>query len=221
MDSASTADPNGRLAVLRCGMAALNLVATDERLAQLEAYLELLNKWNRHYNLTAVRDPTAMLYHHLLDCLAVVEPLDRQLQGRAVRLLDVGSGAGLPGVVLSIMRPHWSISCVDAVAKKATFVRQVAGELSLRNLQSLHARVEALDSAPFGVVISRAFASLLDFTTLTRRHLTATGLWLAMKGKIPVEEIEAMPRDVEVFHVEPVAVPGLSAQRCLVWMRPV
>lgn len=221
MESGLTADPDGRLAVLRAGVAALHLTASDAALAQLLAYLELLGKWNRLYNLTAVRDPQEMLHQHLLDCMAVIAPLDKYLQGRAARLLDVGSGAGLPGAVFSIMRPQWSISCVDAVAKKATFVRQVASELSLRNLQSVHARVEDFDSPPFDLVTSRAFASLLDFTALTRRHLGASGVWLAMKGKLPVDEIAALPSSVDVFHVEQLTVPGLHAQRCLVWMRPV
>ena len=137
-----------------------------------------------------------------------------------MRVLDVGSGAGLPGVVLALARPDWSVCCVDAVAKKASFVRQVAGELKLANLQSRHARVESLAEGAFDLIVSRAFASLRDFSQLTRNQLAADGCWCAMKGVVPDDEIAALPPDVEVFHVEPLVVPALDAQRCLVWMRP-
>jgi 16S rRNA (guanine527-N7)-methyltransferase len=109
---------------------------------------------------------------------------------------------------------------VDAVAKKATFIQQVAAELKLPNLHGVHSRVEQLSTPPFGVITSRAFASLLDFTTLTRQHLAPGAVWMAMKGQHPTDEIAALPADVEVFHVEQLTVPGLDAQRCIVWMRP-
>jgi 16S rRNA (guanine527-N7)-methyltransferase len=117
------------------------------------------------------------------------------------------------------MRPHWSVCCVDTVAKKVGFVRQAEGELGLTNLEVVHARVEAFQGPGFEVVASRAFASLADFTAVTDRHLVPGGYWLAMKGKVPEEEIAALPQWVEVFHVEQIRVPGLNAQRCLVWMR--
>jgi len=202
-------------------MQALGLPASDVAVDPLLAYLDLLQKWNQAYNLSAVRDPQRMVHQHLLDSLAALPPLDRHLQGRDdARILDVGSGAGLPGVVWALMRPGWSICCVDAVAKKVSFIRQVAAELSLRNLQGEHSRVEQLQRPGFDLVASRAFASLVDFSALTRRHLQPGGCWVAMKGKVPKEEIAALPADVEVFHVEPLQVPGLDAQRCLVWMRP-
>jgi 16S rRNA (guanine527-N7)-methyltransferase len=188
--------------------------------ARLEAYLGLLAKWNAAYNLTAVRDPAQMRVQHLADCLSVVAPLRRQLGGRAARILDVGSGGGLPGVVLALSDPSWDVTCVDTVGKKAAFVRQVAGELGLPNLHAEHARVESLKAAPFDVITSRAFASLPDFVRWTRPLLASGGIWMAMKGKRPDDEIAALPADVEVFHVEPLAVPGLDAERCLVWMRP-
>jgi 16S rRNA (guanine527-N7)-methyltransferase len=209
-----------RRAALRAGLEALSLPVADSLPERLLAYLDLLLKWNRAYNLSAVRDPQQMVHQHLLDCLAVLPPLDRHLQGRKARILDVGSGAGLPGVVWALMRPNWSVCCVDAVGKKASFVRQVAAELALRNLQAEHARVEQLRLPAFDVVVSRAFASLVDFTALTRKHLSPGGCWLAMKGKVPEDEIAALPAEVTVFHVEPLQVPGLDAQRCLVWMRP-
>lgn len=186
-----------------------------------EAYLGLLAKWNAAYNLTSVRDPAQMRIQHLADCLAVVEPLRRQLgAGAPARILDVGSGGGLPGVVLAIAEPAWDVTCIDAVGKKAAFVRQVAGELALPNLHAEHARVEALEAEPFDVITSRAFGSLADFVRWTRPLLAAGGVWMAMKGRRPDDEIAALPSDVEVFHVEPLAVPGLDAERCLVWMRP-
>jgi 16S rRNA (guanine527-N7)-methyltransferase len=209
-----------RAGLLRAGLETLALQATDAAIARLLDFLDLLVKWNRHYNLTSVRDPRQMLHQHLLDCLAVLPALDRHLQGREARLLDVGSGAGLPGVVLAAMRPQWKICCVDAVAKKATFVRQVAAELGLKNLLATHARAESLQLEPFDLVISRAFASLSDFTRLTRRHVAPGGCWLAMKGRNPVEELAELPEAIEVFHVEQLSVPGLQAQRCLIWMRP-
>jgi 16S rRNA (guanine527-N7)-methyltransferase len=190
---------------------------TDPR---FQRYLGLLAKWNAAYNLTAVRDPAQMQIQHLADCLAVVESLRRQVGiGRSARVLDVGSGGGLPGAVLAIAEPQWDVTCVDAVGKKAAFVRQVASELALPNLHAVHARVESMMSAPFDVVTSRAFASLAEFTDLTRAVLTPDGVWMAMKGKRPDEEIAALPRDIEMFHVESIAVPNLGADRCLIWMR--
>jgi 16S rRNA (guanine527-N7)-methyltransferase len=141
----------------------------------------------------------------------------RSAQGR---LLDVGSGGGLPGVVIATLLPGWDVTCVDAVAKKTAFIRQVAGALSLPNLHAVHGRVEQLGVAPFDLITSRAFASLADFTALTRRHLAPCGAWMAMKGRAPDDEIAALPPDVGVFHVEPLQVPGLGAQRCLIWMQP-
>jgi 16S rRNA (guanine527-N7)-methyltransferase len=187
---------------------------------RLERYLSLLAKWNAAYNLTAVRDPAQMRAQHLADCLVAVEPLRRQLgEGKPASLLDVGSGGGLPGVVLAIAEPAWDVTCIDAVGKKAAFIRQVAGELALPNLHAEHARVETLHAPPFDLITARAFASLADFTRLTRALLAPGGVWMAMKGKRPDEELAALPPDVTAFHVEPLTVPGLQAERCLVWMR--
>lgn len=198
----------------------LDLPLSSAQADRLLAYLALLRQWNATYNLTAIRDPAQMLTAHVADCLATVAPLHRQLRLGATRLLDVGSGGGLPGVVIAILCPSLSVSCVDAVGKKAAFVQQVAGELSLRNLRSQHARVEQLRDPSFDVVTSRAFATLTEFTQLTRRCLADTGIWMAMKGKTPSDELALLPTDVAVFHVEPLVVPGLGADRCLVWMRP-
>ncbi len=204
----------------------LGVQLTDAQADALLSYLDLIQKWTKVYNLTAVRDPKEMLTHHLLDSLAAVPPLRHALSqtdlppGQGARLLDVGAGAGLPGVVIAVCCPEVDVSCVDTVAKKAAFIQQVAVSLKLPNLRGVHARVESLDG-PFDVVTSRAFASLVDFTTWSRQALGAHSVWLAMKGKHPTEEIAALPASVQVFHVEPLAVPGLEAERCIVWMRPV
>ena len=174
-----------------------------------------------------MRDPQEMMTHHLLDSLAAVAPLRRHVAGlqqggvAAVKLLDVGSGGGLPGVVFAICCPEVDVSCVDTVGKKAAFIQQAAVALKLRNLHGVHARVETL-TTPFDLISCRAFASLPDFVTWSRSALAAPhGVWLAMKGKHPEDEIAALPADVAVFHVEQLTVPGLDAERCIVWMKPV
>lgn len=204
---------------LESGASALGLRLSEEQVSQLLGYLDLLAKWNKVYNLTAVRDPAEMLTHHLLDSLAIVQPLARHLSGRPARLLDVGSGGGLPGVVLSILFPELSVDCVDTVAKKAAFVQQVAAQLKLPRLRGLHARVENL-TGPYDVIACRAFASLPDFISWSRSALAPHGVWLAMKGRLPQDEIDALPPDIDVFHVEQLVVPELDAERCIVWMRP-
>ena len=194
------------------------LHASPAQRQALAVYLQLLLRWNTTYNLTAVRTPEAMLTQHLADCLAVVRPLQRHAE--TGRLLDVGSGGGLPGVVIATLLPGWQVTCVDAVGKKAAFVRQVAASLPLQNLRAEHARIEQLQQPPFDVITSRAFASLADFTRVTRPHLATAGVWMAMKGRAPDTEVAELPPEVAVFHVEQLVVPGLDAQRCLVWMRP-
>ena len=206
---------------LQAGLTALGLSLSPKQQQQLLDYLALLGKWNRVYNLTAVREGEDMLTHHLLDSLAVVAPLRRALsdiQTAPPRVLDVGSGGGLPGVVIAIACPEVAVTCVDTVAKKAAFIQQAAAELGLPHLRATHARVENLREA-YDVVTSRAFASLKDFVTWSRSALAPNGVWMAMKGRQPDGEIAELPADVSVFHVEPIAVPGLDAQRCIVWMR--
>ncbi|RQO84195.1 16S rRNA (guanine(527)-N(7))-methyltransferase RsmG [Acidovorax sp. FJL06] len=213
---------------LQAGSEALALGLSEAQITQLMDFLALLQKWNKVYNLTAVRDPQEMMTHHLLDSLAAVAPLRRHAAGlqqggavAAVKLLDVGSGGGLPGVVFAICCPEVDVSCVDTVGKKAAFIQQAAVALRLRNLHGVHARVETL-TTPFDIISCRAFASLPDFVTWSRSALAAPhGVWLAMKGKHPEDEIAALPTDVAVFHVEQLAVPGLDAERCIIWMKPV
>ncbi len=204
---------------LRAGAATMGVALSDTQGEQLLAYGTLMLKWNKVYNLTALRDPASVLTHHLLDSLAAVTPLQREWAGKG-KLLDVGSGGGLPGVVISIMRPDLEVSCLDAVAKKAAFVQQVAAELELPNLRGLHARVESL-AGSYEVISSRAFASLPDFFDGSMNLLASGGVWLAMKGKVPTDELAGVPKGVSVFHVEQLTVPGLDAERCIVWARKV
>ena len=183
---------------LRQGLVALGLMLDDAQVQRLLDYLDLIQKWTKVYNLTAVRDPAEMLTHHLLDSLAAIQPLRRQLQSQglstpnSIRLLDVGSGAGLPGIVIAICCPEITVHCVDTVAKKAAFIQQVAVSLKLPNLCGLHARVESL-TEPYDVVSSRAFASLVDFTNWSGGALAEQGVWMALKGKHPADEIAALP----------------------------
>jgi len=203
---------------------ALGLAMSPDQRDQLLRYLALIAKWTKVYNLTALRDPAEMLSHHLVDSMAAVPALQRCLaergapDGEGVALLDVGSGAGLPGVVFAILCPGLAVTCVDTVAKKAAFIQQVAAELRLPRVRGLHARVETVQ-AEFDIISSRAFASLVDFTTWSRGAMRPGAVWMAMKGREPADEITALPGDIEVFHVEQLVVPGLDAQRCVVWMR--
>ena len=206
---------------LRAGLAALQLSLSDAQIQELLDYQTLIGKWTKVYNLTSVRDPAEMLTHHLLDSLAAVAPLQKYLQGRglsAPSLLDVGSGAGLPGVVMAICCPNLAVTCVDTVGKKAAFIKHVALALGLPNLTGLHARVETI-TQPFDVICSRAFASLADFTAWSQAALAPGGAWMALKGKHPAAELAMLPPDVAMFHVEPLAVPGLAAERCIIWLQ--
>jgi 16S rRNA (guanine527-N7)-methyltransferase len=201
----------------------LHMEISGQQRDALLNYLDQLQRWNRTYNLTAMRDPEQMLVQHVFDSLAVLPPLLNILDKNTVdstTIVDVGSGAGLPGAVLAIMQPSWSVHCVDAVEKKMAFVRQVSGALRLPNLQAVHQRVETLAPYHANIVISRAFASLLDFANLAGRHVAKNGYLLAMKGREPSEEIDALQRQSEwrVSRIQPLSVPELNAQRCLVWM---
>lgn len=209
-------DPQS-LARLDAGLEALGLNLQEAQKTQLLTYLSLIQKWNKVYNLTALRDPDEMFSHHLLDSLAAIAPLLRHAAGRPLRILDVGSGAGLPGVVIAICCPELTVDCVDTVGKKAAFIQQASVTLKLPNLRGLHDRVEKL-AGPYDVICSRAFASLPDFVNWSSGALAPEGVWLAMKAKHPADEIAALPPEVTVFHVEPLKVPGLDAERCIVWM---
>lgn len=233
-------------------LAQLQLTPDAHQREQLLAHLALLAKWNAVYNLTAVRDPAQMLAQHLFDCLTVLPVLrdpvragrDHLADGAVV--LDVGSGGGLPGVVLAICAPGVQVHCVDAVAKKAAFVRQVRAELGLTNLFAHHARVEQLRVRPVGpagaqpiaqggaapvpqgeagtvppvtLAISRAFASLADFVRLTQGLLAPQGVWAAMKGAMPDDELRELPAGVHLLAAITLGVPQLDARRHLLLLQ--
>lgn len=209
---------------LMAGLKALQLDLSEQQVDQLLAYQAMIAKWTKVYNLTSVRDPAEMMTHHLLDSLAAIPALQRHLQSAGLeqgsRLLDVGSGAGLPGVVIAICCPRVAVTCVDTVAKKAAFIKQAALALKLPNLTGLHARVESITET-FDVICSRAFASLVDFTNWSAAALAPQGVWMAMKGKNPADELQALPPAIAMFHVEQLKVPSLDAERCILWLRPV
>ncbi|MFT6394271.1 MAG: 16S rRNA (guanine527-N7)-methyltransferase [Methylophilaceae bacterium] len=191
---------------LAAGIAEMGLQVSPERQQSLLDYLVLLAKWNKVYNLTAVRDPLEMVTLHLLDSLSVLSYID----GKS--LLDVGSGGGLPGIVLAICLPDLQVTTIDTVQKKAIFMRQVKGELGLGNLQVVNARVEEYEAEPFELVISRAFSDLGLFMALSQHLLAEGGCWLAMKGVSPQQDLEALKVKSKVY---PLSVAGLDAERHL------
>lgn len=200
-------------AQLAAGVAELGVGVGPEAQKKLLAYLELMAKWNRVYNLTALRNPGEWVTHHLLDSLSVLPHV------RGPCVVDVGSGAGLPGLVLAVARPDWQIVSVEAVDKKAAFQRQVAAELALANVRIEGCRVEEVSLDPGAdTVISRAFSSLADFVGLTRHLLKGGGQWAAMKGRLPEDEMRALPDDVQVSRIAELKVPGLNAERSVVLM---
>lgn len=205
---------------LTAGIAALGLTLPDGAEAKLLAYLDLLDKWNRVYNLTAVRDAERMVSHHLLDSLAAV-PYFQGGRADSIRVLDVGSGGGLPGIPLAIARPELQVTLIDSIAKKTAFLLQAKAELGLQNLHVVTGRVE--DFRPetgFDVITSRAFSDLREFVTLTRHLLKPGGRWLAMKGLYPNEEIALLPPGVKVSADHALVVPGLEASRHLIVLEP-
>ena len=203
-------------AQLAAGIAALGLTLPEGAEIKLLAYLALLDKWNRVYNLTAVREAERMVSHHLLDSLAAVP----YFQGKTV--LDVGSGGGLPGIPLAIARPELRVTLIDSIAKKTAFLLQAKAELGLNNLNVVTSRVEAYrPEGLFDVITSRAFSDLKEFVTLTRHLLKPAGRWLAMKGLMPHEEIASLPGWVRVSANYDLAVPGLEASRHLIVLEPV
>ena len=203
---------------LTAGLSALGLDADDEACAKLSQYIALLDKWNCTHNLTAIRDPAQMVTHHLLDSLAVLAHLPRQT---ALRVLDIGSGGGLPGIPLAIARQDWHVVLLDSNHKKAAFLRQAAIELGLENVRVSDERAQDYDADPlFDVVISRAFSDLATFAALGRRLVAPHGRLVAMKGLYPHEELDQLPSDVVIAEVPAVRVPGLDVQRHLVIMEP-
>jgi len=195
------------------GITQLDLEISAEQQQQLMAYLALLQKWNKVYNLTAIREAKQMVSHHLLDSLAVLPHL------WSGSWLDVGCGAGLPGLVLAIVRPQWHFTLLDSNSKKTSFVQQAVIELGLQNVTVCCARVEEMQSPQkFDGIISRAFAETADFIALTRHLRAEKGRWAAMKGT-PEQELERLPEDVAVERIIPLNVSGLDAARCLVILK--
>jgi 16S rRNA (guanine527-N7)-methyltransferase len=204
-------------AELAAGIATLGIALDAAQREQLTAYLALLAKWNKTYNLTAIREPHRMVTHHLLDALAVVPHLPATV---GLRILDVGSGGGVPGIPLAIARRDAHVVMIDSNHKKAAFLTQAAIELDLRNAESHAVRVEEYaPSAPFDVVISRAFSDLAMFATVAARHLAAHGKLFAMKGMLPDNELALLPSEVVVLATPALRVPGLDATRHLVVMQ--
>ena len=197
---------------LAAGLTALEIALPEAAQLKLLAFRDLLLKWNRTYNLTALRDPQQAISHHLLDALAILPHVG------AGPLLDVGSGGGLPGIPLAIARPDLSVTLVDAVQKKATFLQQVAIELELKSVAVHHARVEEM-RGQYAQISSRAFAELARFVSLTHHLLAPGGRWLAMKGARPDDEFKALPAGSEVEAIIPLAVPGLDAERHLIILK--
>jgi 16S rRNA (guanine527-N7)-methyltransferase len=197
---------------LSSGLTALDIALPDEAQQKLLAFRDLLLKWNKTYNLTALRDPAQAVSHHLLDSLAILPHVGDG------NLLDVGSGGGLPGIPLAIARPELSVSMVDTVQKKTTFLQQAVIELALRNVSVHHARVEEMQGQ-YAQISSRAFAEIGLFISLTRHLLAPGGRWLAMKGVRPDDELKALPTDITVEAIIPLRVPGLDAERHLIILK--
>ena len=199
-------------AVLGEGIAAMHLDVSPAQQDKLMDYLALMFKWNAVYNLTSLRDPMQMVTHHLLDSLAAVPAF-----AKAHNVLDVGSGGGLPGIVLAIVRPDMKVSMIDTVHKKTAFLTQVKAELGLTNVTVYTARVEQLQvSDKFDVITSRAFADLLDFVNWSSHLLADGGRYIALKGVAPKDEQERLPVEWKVTGLEPLHVPRLGAERHLV-----
>ena len=205
---------------LQAGIAALGIAVPADAGERLVAYLSLLDKWNRTYNLSAIREPAKMLTHHLLDSLAILPELDERTGGRPTRVLDVGSGAGLPGVPIALARTAWHVDMLEPVHKKASFITQAIAELRIANARAIAARVEDHhDEKRYDVVVSRAFSDLASFASASARHLRDDAVLVAMKGVHPDEELEEMDDRFAVEVVRPLHVPGLDAARHLVVMR--
>ncbi|HEX3638215.1 MAG TPA: 16S rRNA (guanine(527)-N(7))-methyltransferase RsmG [Paraburkholderia sp.] len=207
--------------LLADGVRELGLVLSDAQLGKLLDYVALLSKWNAVYNLTAIRDPRQMLIQHILDSLSIVP----HLATRGVSsVLDVGSGGGLPGIVLAIVLPDWTVTVNDIVHKKTAFQAQAKAQLGLANLSVVTGRVETLQPgaevpAKFDVIVSRAFAELADFVTLARHLVADKGAIWAMKGVRPDGEIERLPAGAHVEQIIRLNVPSLDAERHLIKVR--
>jgi 16S rRNA (guanine527-N7)-methyltransferase len=206
-------------AAIRDAASELGLALTVAQTEKLACFAALLLRWNAAYNLTSIDQPQQVLTHHLLDCLAVVPTLLRASPSPATRVLDVGSGGGLPGIPLAIAMPTWHFTLIDKVGKKTAFLTQAKVELELGNVDVVHGRVQTLRSAAFDVILSRAFSSLGEFVRLSRAARAPRGIWVAMRGAEPIETAGALPPGVTIAEVVKLRVPRLDAERHLVVLR--
>jgi 16S rRNA (guanine527-N7)-methyltransferase len=198
--------------ILVDGVATLNLSVDEQKIDQLLAFVKLIEKWNKAYNLTAIKDKPNMVRLHLLDSLTVIPYLEGN------RIIDIGTGAGLPGIPLAICLPQLAFTLLDSNAKKTRFVQQVVLELKLANVDIQHSRAEDYQAQqPFDTALSRAFAELADIIAITRHLLAKNGLLLAMKGNCPEQELAKVKSSISVI---PVRIPGVEAERNLVLIKP-
>jgi len=216
-NKASELEPISLEQELVCGAKSLSLELSEGQIAQITEYVRLLHKWGAVYNLTAIKSSKDMLVQHVMDCLSIISPMSQRMKS-GLSVLDVGSGAGLPAVMIAIVCPEHKVTALDAVAKKVAFVKQASLQLNLQNLSAKHGRVEREGGHEYDLIVSRAFASLKDFVTESTGALADNGVWMAMKGKLPVEEMAQLPAGIFVFDVTHLNVPGMSSERCLVWM---
>ncbi|AFZ83023.1 16S rRNA (guanine(527)-N(7))-methyltransferase RsmG [Candidatus Kinetoplastidibacterium crithidiae] len=212
-------DDNENLLLEYCSKNNIDLSSTQQYM--LKEYVLFLQKWNKHYNLTAISDIKGIITYHLIDSISTLPFLDAFLKFEDVDICDVGSGAGLPGVIISIMRPKWNVVCVDSIGKKTVFMNQVGHMLDLSNLSVIKSRIELLNNLSFDLIISRAFSSLKNFTKNTKHLLKANGIFCAMKGKMPKDEIFDLLSTKEFFidKVEILNNVDLVTNRCLVFVR--
>lgn len=194
----------------------MNITLHQTQIHQLLSYLDNLLLWTKAYNLTAITAPQEAFVKHILDCLAVVSDLPF-FDKSDIRVLDIGTGAGLPAIIIAIMRPDWHITALDSNGKKIRFIKQMAGELALKNITPVASRIEDFEGK-FDIITSRAFASILDFVALGSPYLKKEGVLYAMKGKIPIEELVPLADEwqIEIF---PIEVPRLSDERCVVCLK--
>lgn len=200
----------------------MGLTVSRETMAKMLVFLDQLQKWNKTYNLTAIRNFNDMLVNHLFDCMAIISELKRLSEGKAFVMLDVGSGAGLPGLIVASFFPQSKVICVDSVDKKVSFIRHASAKMGCSNVSAVHARVESMTTVSADFVISRAFASLLLFVQLANHHVRKQGYLLSMKAaqvKDDVSEFQATPSDWQVKDIRDLVVPESRAQRYLVVMQ--
>lgn len=209
--------------VLEQAAQALALELSSEQKAKLLLYVKQLHRWNKTYNLTAIKDMREMLIQHIVDSLAVIAPLKAAVGDKkeGLYIVDVGSGAGLPGIVLAIMEPTWEVQCIDSVEKKTAFMQQMRGVLEVSNLTALHCRIQDVSPLQCDILISRAFSSLGNIIKWAGQHVVAGGVIAAMKGKLPNDELDEISHNAswQTELVTSIDVPFLDADRCLVLLK--